>query len=90
LKQNFPLHYFVGDNQNAIEIQIWCALIALLLLSYIHHVNQSKMAFGNMVMLFRIHLAGYISIAALMKLHNQKRKRGTKNEPAQSDLFGSA
>lgn len=32
LKQNFPLQYFVGDNQNAIEIQIWCALIALLLL----------------------------------------------------------
>ncbi len=31
LKQNFPLQYFVGDNQNAIEIQIWCALIALLL-----------------------------------------------------------
>ena len=37
LKQNFPLQYFVGDNQNAIEIQIWCALIALLLLSAIHY-----------------------------------------------------
>lgn len=24
LKQNFPLKYFLGDNQNAIEIQIWC------------------------------------------------------------------
>src|SRR5690554_3746997 len=23
LKQNFPLKYFLGDNQNAIEIQIW-------------------------------------------------------------------
>ena len=28
LKQNFPLRYFLGDNENAIKIQIWCALIA--------------------------------------------------------------
>ncbi len=27
LKQNFPLQYFVGDNQNAIEIQIWCGRV---------------------------------------------------------------
>ena len=27
LKQNSPLKYFLGDNQNAIEIQIWSALI---------------------------------------------------------------
>lgn len=26
-KQNFPLKYFVGDNQKAIEIQIGCGLI---------------------------------------------------------------
>ena len=36
LKQNFPLTYFFGDNANAIEIQIWCALIALLLLEVKH------------------------------------------------------
>jgi len=29
IKQNFPLQYFYGDNQNAIQIQIWCTLIAL-------------------------------------------------------------
>jgi IS4 transposase len=90
LKQNFPLHYFVGDNQNAIEIQIWCALIALLLLNYMHHTNQSKMAFGNMVTLLRIHLAGYISIKELLRLHNQKRKRGNKNQTITRDLFNSS
>jgi hypothetical protein len=90
LKQNFPLHYFVGDNQNAIEIQIWCALTALLLLSYIHHINKSKMAFGNMVMLLRIHLAGYISITALLALHNQKRKRPKAANTSSADLFSSA
>jgi IS4 transposase len=28
LKQNFPLKYFLGDNENAIKIQIYCTLIA--------------------------------------------------------------
>ena len=86
LKQNFPLHYFLGDNQNAIEIQIWCALIALLLLSHIHYQNKSKMAFSNMVAILRMHLPSYISIKNLLALHNKKRLRCKKTEP-HADLF---
>jgi len=86
LKQNFPLHYFLGDNQNAIEIQIWCALIALLLLSHIHFQNKSKMAFSNMVSILRMHLPSYISVKGLLALHNKKRLRCKKTE-AQPDLF---
>ena len=33
LKQNFPIKYFLGDNRNAIPIQIWVSLIAWLLVS---------------------------------------------------------
>ncbi|MBA2561803.1 MAG: transposase, partial [Chitinophagaceae bacterium] len=86
LKQNFPLHYFLGDNQNAIEIQIWCALIALLLLSHIHFQNKSKMAFSNMVSILRMHLPSYISVKGLLALHNKKRLRCKKTK-AQPDLF---
>ena len=44
-----PLTYFYGDNTNtnAIEIQIWCALIALLLLQVVHKEQKSKMAFSH-------------------------------------------
>jgi IS4 transposase len=31
LKQNFQLHYFYLENENGIKIQIWCRLIAQLL-----------------------------------------------------------
>lgn len=34
LKKNFPLKYFLGDNKNAIKIQIYCALIANLQQSF--------------------------------------------------------
>jgi Transposase DDE domain/Domain of unknown function (DUF4372) len=84
LKQNFPLQYFVGDNQNAIEIQIWCALIALLLLSTIHRQQKSKMAFTVFVTVIRLHLFNYIHITTLM---NYYRKQSPKHE---QDLFSSA
>ena len=87
LKQNFPLQYFVGDNQNAIEIQIWCALIAVLLLTVVHERNNSKISFSNVTTLIRIHLTGYISLKELLALQNKKRDR-VKKATAQKDLFG--
>lgn len=35
LKQNFPLKYFLGDSQNAIQIQIWVCLSAWLLMQVV-------------------------------------------------------
>ena len=86
LKQNFPLQYFVGDNQNAIEVQIWCALISVLLLTVIHDRNKSRISFSNVTTLLRIHLVGYISIKELLALHNKKRVRG-KKEVTGKNLF---
>ena len=66
LKQNFLLQYFVGDNKNAIEIQIWMALIVLLLLSVIHQNNNTKIAFSVFVTIFKLHLFIYINTKQLM------------------------
>jgi hypothetical protein len=85
LKQNFPLQYFVGDNQNAIEIQIWCSLIAMLLLSRIHHQHKSKMAFTVFTTVIRLHLFNYISMKELLDAYATKKKK--YNQP---DLFSSA
>jgi hypothetical protein len=79
LKQNFPLQSFVGDNQNAIEIQIWCALIALLLLSAIHQQHQSKIAFAVFVSILRLHLFNYISLKELLHEYQIKRTKAPPN-----------
>ena len=84
LKQNFNLDYFVGDNQNAIEIQIWCALIALLLLSVLHQQHQSKIAFSNFVHLIGLHLLNYITIESIAKF-----SRKVKVKPTSMNLFDS-
>ncbi|MEX0980864.1 MAG: hypothetical protein WD577_04550 [Bacteroidales bacterium] len=46
MKQNFQLHYFYGENENAIRTQVWCTLIAQLLLTVIQKIAQTKKAFS--------------------------------------------
>lgn len=80
LKQNFPLTYFFGDNANAIEIQVWCALIALLLLEVLHKGQKSKMAFSIFASVIRLHIMNYISISAILETYKLKRVRKKKSE----------
>jgi transposase len=79
LKQNFPLTYFLGDKENAIQIQIWCALIALLLLQVLYNENKATIAFAILSSIVCLHLMNYASITAIIEAYKKKRKR-TKNE----------
>jgi hypothetical protein len=62
LKQNFPLKYFLGDYQNAIEIQIWISMLANLLIALVRSNVKRPWAFSNMVSLIRQQLMSYINI----------------------------
>ena len=65
LKQNFPLKYFLGDSENAIRIQIWCSLIADLLIKIVlQKVNSTtkKWSFANLSGMLRHHLGTYINL----------------------------
>jgi hypothetical protein len=73
LKQNMPLQYFLGDNKNAIQIQIWCALIADLLLQVIMSQLKRKWAFSNVVSIIRLHLFNYLNLITF--LENPERAR---------------
>ena len=67
LKQNFPLKFFLGDNENAIKIQIWCALIVNLLLTVIHKKIKRKWAFSNIASFCRLHLFNYIHLTKFLE-----------------------
>lgn len=79
LKQNFPLTYFFGDNSNAIEIQIWCALIALLLLDVTYKDHKSTMAFSILATIVRLHIMNYVDLSAIINAYKLKRKRVKAN-----------
>lgn len=64
IKQNFQLHSFLGDNENAIRIQLWCAFIADLLLKIIKDKvdRRRKWSMSNLASLIRLHLGTYINL----------------------------
>jgi hypothetical protein len=67
LKQNFPLKYFLGDNENAIRIQIYCALIANLLMTVIQKNVKRAWSFSNLVSFCKIHLFNYIHLLRFLE-----------------------
>jgi hypothetical protein len=71
MKQNFQLHCFYGESENAIRIQIWCTLIAQLLLTVLQRKTKTKKAFSTIACLVRQHLLSYLNLEEL--LINAKR-----------------
>ena len=71
MKQNFQLHCFYGESENAIRIQIWCTLIAQLLLTVLQRKTETKKAFSTIACLVRQHLISYLNLEELLK--NSKR-----------------
>lgn len=61
-KQHNPLRYFLGDNENAIKIQIWCAFITDLLIKIVMDKIKRKWSFANISGIIRHHLMNYFNL----------------------------
>jgi hypothetical protein len=59
LKQNLKVKTFVGTSENALRIQIWTALIAMLLLKWLHHLSKAGWSLSNLASLLRLNLFTY-------------------------------
>jgi len=64
LKQNLKLKTFVGTSENALRIQIWTALIAILLLKWLHHLSKAKWSLSNLASMLRMNLFTYRDLTA--------------------------
>lgn len=56
LKQNLKIKTFIGTSANAVKIQIWIALIAMLLLRFLQLISKYKWSLSNLVALLRMNL----------------------------------
>ena len=56
IKQNLRVKTFVGTSANAVRIQIWTALIAILLIKYLQFKSRMSWALSNLVALLRWNL----------------------------------
>ena len=84
MKQNFQLHYFYGESENAIYTQVWCTLIAQLLLTVTQKIAQAKKAFSVVATLVRIHLISNLDVNELLR--NKQRTFKSKSIPPRMQL----
>jgi hypothetical protein len=59
LKQNLRIKTFVGTSANALKVQIWTALIAILVLKYLKVRSTFGWSMSNLVALLRLNLFTY-------------------------------
>jgi hypothetical protein len=86
LKQNFPLKYFLGDNENAITIQIWCTLIVNLLLTVVKQKITRPWSFSNLVSFARLHLFNHIHLLNFLENPDKDWIRKTAEPPPKLNL----
>jgi len=59
LKQNLKIKTFVGTSANALKVQVWTALIAMLVLKYLQLRSRFGWSLSNLVALLRMNLFTY-------------------------------
>lgn len=87
LKQNYPLEYFLGDNENAIKIQIWCTLIADLLTKVVQSTLKKRWSFSNLSSMIRIHLMSYVGLYDFLNNPEKSLISAIDNRNKGSTLF---
>jgi hypothetical protein len=71
LKQHLKIKSFVGTNENAMWIQIWTALITILLLRYLKELAKCNWSLNNLIAFLRMNL--FVKILLTERLNNQFR-----------------
>lgn len=92
IKQRYPLKNFLGDNPNAIKIQIWAALLCDLLVKIIQkQVNKIKKrpwAYASISAMIKHHLMNYVSLKEFL-LDPEKVIRNYKHPATEINLFNN-
>jgi len=70
----------LGDSENVIKMQVYCVLIAQLLMVVIRKKSATKKSLANMITLMRLHLMSYINLMEFLK-DTYKAWRKTHNAP---------
>jgi hypothetical protein len=59
LKQTLKVKTFIGTSENALRIQIWTAMLALLLFKWLHFLSKARWSLSNLVSMLRLNLFTY-------------------------------
>ena len=83
LKQLFRVKTFVGTSANAVRVQMWCSMIAILLINYLKSKAKFKWHLSNLITFFRMNL--FVKIDLWKWVNNPIIEKA--HAPPQNTLF---
>ena len=85
IKQNLRIKTFVGTSANAVMIQIWTALIAILILKFLNAKSKINWALSNLVAMLRMNLLTYKNL--WLWINQPYFKPQHKHRPVQNQMM---
>lgn len=71
IKQNLKILHFVGQSENAVQIQLYTALVIYLLLAWLNFMSKLGTSIQQLIQLICLSLTRPFSVEDLIKLQNQ-------------------
>lgn len=87
LKQHLKIKTFVGTSENAVQVQIWIALLAMLLLKFLQLKSTWPWSLSNLAALLRFNLLTYRDLWAWLNAPFERRLLAPR--PTQAALFAT-
>jgi hypothetical protein len=85
LKTHIKIKTFIGTSPNAVEIQIWTALITILILKYLRAISQYQWCLSNLIAFLRMNL--FVKIDLHYWLDTPYKPPGEEIEMIQYKIF---
>ena len=85
IKNHVRIKTFVGTSSNAVEIQIWTALITMLILRYLKGISRYGWCLSNLIAFLRMNL--FVKIDLYSWLHNPFKPLGEEIDTIQYRIF---
>jgi hypothetical protein len=85
LKQHLKIKTFVGINENSVLIQIWTALITILILKYLKQISKYGWCLSNLIAFLRMNL--FVKINLHQWLDEPFKPPGKEIESIQMKIF---
>jgi hypothetical protein len=87
IKQNLKIKTFFGTSENAVRIQIWCALCVYLMVAYLKFISNSAFSLSKILVRIRANLMA--RVALVMILYREQKETQYKEVEEQLCLtFG--
>ena len=86
IKTHLRIKTFVGTSENAVRIQLWTALITILLLKALKQMARYKWHLSNLVTFLRMNL--FVKIDLFEYLNHPFEQKSLPSEEIQQGLFG--